>query len=171
MSDSLDKIQSEVSNLLNEKIPSLIAAALKEAQEEFFWALPEKDKRFELTDYFFEGDSFYHWEKYSTQSINKTGLNIFTFESDPCGTAPIIGNFGGHPICVSFFWYLVNGHYVCFYNPTSNVVNWKMVEKWITKRKRDNVLILRNFSYYFDDFRTWGPWKSLQEINKKINNF
>lgn len=38
------------------------------------------------------------------------------------------------PVCVSVTWNLLDGHLIAFYDPTSQVVDHRMVEKYI----RDN---------------------------------
>jgi hypothetical protein len=42
-----------------------------------------------------------------------------------------IGELDGRPVFVAFNYAKINGQLVVFYNPTSQVVDWEMVEKWI----------------------------------------
>lgn len=44
-----------------------------------------------------------------------------------------VGTFAEHPVFVSFSWNFINGFPVCFYEPTSLVVNHKMVRDYIDK--------------------------------------
>jgi hypothetical protein len=44
-----------------------------------------------------------------------------------------IGELAGRPIWVTLFWNTINGKKVLFYEATSQVVDYEMVENWIRK--------------------------------------
>jgi len=37
----------------------------------------------------------------------------------------------GRPICICLSWNRVNGHLVCFWNATSQLVDYKLIDKWL----------------------------------------
>jgi hypothetical protein len=47
------------------------------------------------------------------------------------GRSVTIGIVGGNPVCVSLFWNFLDGHPVLFYECTSRMCDWHMVEKFI----------------------------------------
>lgn len=94
------------------------------------------DPRFKDTEYVVEADSFATqalWEKFSTQSMYKTPQNTYHWEQDCRGFMETIGHVNKMPVCVTFFWYKINGHLILFYNATSQVVDHRMVEDWLDK--------------------------------------
>lgn len=46
------------------------------------------------------------------------------------GILPTIGKLDGRPIVVSLFWARINGKMVLFYEPTSQLVDHLMIDKW-----------------------------------------
>ena len=42
-----------------------------------------------------------------------------------------IGKCAGMPVFVSVIFSVIDGHVVLFYEPTSQVVDWRMVEEWL----------------------------------------
>lgn len=49
------------------------------------------------------------------------------------GYAPIIGYINERPICLSFFLNYIDNVPVLFYNGCSQLVDYKMIEDWLTK--------------------------------------
>lgn len=45
-----------------------------------------------------------------------------------------IGYIQEYPVCVSFHFALINGKKVCFYHPTSRMVDHQMIEDWLMSR-------------------------------------
>lgn len=89
------------------------------------------DMRFEHTDYVVD-DVDYHglWEKWHYQ----WGI---PFEQDFMGAWRQIGVVADRPICVNVFWYFVGGDgkdfpgfRVAVVEPTSQLVDHKMIEEW-----------------------------------------
>lgn len=37
----------------------------------------------------------------------------------------------GRPVNLSLFWDIIDGHYICFYDCCSQVVDWAMIDKWL----------------------------------------
>lgn len=84
------------------------------------------DPRFKETEFLIEADNFSRfalWQEWHGKVL---------WEQDS-GVIYTIGEFGGEPVCVEFSWNFINGHRVCFYHPTSQVVNWIMVREWVEK--------------------------------------
>jgi hypothetical protein len=104
------------------------------------------DPRFSKTEFAVEGDSFvYHalWGKYSTETLYKTPMSVVRWEEDCMGTVTQIGyldtigevggRMRGRPININFRWAKLNGHSIMFYDPCSQLVDYKMVEDWLDK--------------------------------------
>lgn len=53
-----------------------------------------------------------------------------TWQQENMGHWQKIGECGGHPVCISLFWNVVNGRRVLFYEGTSRVVDYEMIERW-----------------------------------------
>lgn len=49
------------------------------------------------------------------------------------GLLRTIGELDDRPICVSLLWSLLNGKPVCFYEATSQVVDYELVNEWRNK--------------------------------------
>lgn len=66
-----------------------------------------------------------------------------------------IGSFHGRPIAVTLTFQFIDGHKVCFYDGTSELVDWKMINEWLDKKapgiKRTNA---SNFHHCLDHIRT-----------------
>lgn len=54
------------------------------------------------------------------------------------------------PVCVNMHWNLLNGHPVCFYDAMSQVVDYRMVEKYIDARVQRTTNAM-NFSHCAHD--------------------
>lgn len=55
------------------------------------------------------------------------------WEQDNPGYLYTVGWVDKRPVCVSFVWNRIKGHLVCFYEPTSQIVDHELVEKYINK--------------------------------------
>lgn len=64
------------------------------------------------------------WEKHQDK---KTWLSSGT------GFGATVGHLDGRPVCVSFFKATINGHKILFIDPTSEVVDHKMIQEWLVK--------------------------------------
>jgi len=94
------------------------------------------DPRFKDTEFVVEADDYARqslWERYSTQALHPTELNTIRWEQDCMGTCSTIGQIADCPVVVTFFWAKLNGHLICFYHPTSAVVDHRMVNNYLEK--------------------------------------
>lgn len=83
------------------------------------------DKRFSQTHYVVEANSFEQlslWEKY-----HKT----HSWVEDNQGLLLTIGHFHNNPICISISWATVNNKLIMFFEPTSTIVNYNIIDKWL----------------------------------------
>lgn len=55
----------------------------------------------------------------------------YPWKRDTIGWGPQVGSVSGRPVCVSLRWSTVGGQRVCFVDPTSELVDYKLVEKWL----------------------------------------
>lgn len=92
------------------------------------------DPRFPCTQYFVEADSFTRvslWNTYAKKgkaTLLTHDLPRYEWEDCTTGASLQLGTCDGRPVCVAFFWALINGAVVCFYDATSQVVDWQLVE-------------------------------------------
>ena|SRR5581483_3409967 len=95
------------------------------------------DPRFKDTEYVVEADSYAMqslWERWSTEALHKhKDFNFINWRQDSMGSCVHIGDLDKRPVVVTFFWAKLNGHLVVFWEATSEVVDYKMVEEWLGK--------------------------------------
>jgi hypothetical protein len=85
------------------------------------------------------------WEKYHYRP-EVGSVYIETWEDIAMGHGITLASMGNMPICVSVRYSILNGHKVMFYTATSEVVNHRIIGKWIehhTSHLRKNGRMLR----------------------------
>jgi len=90
------------------------------------------DERFLDTVYFVEATSFelqILWQRNDA----KKRRNRVKWEEDLRGLFLVIGDFYGRPVTVRFSFAKLNGKRVCFYEASSQVVNYEMVREFLEK--------------------------------------
>lgn len=105
----------------------------KELKENLAY-INEIDSRLVNTFYAIEADSYachMIWAEYFF-NIPKDKRK-FEFVQEPVGISFEIGRIEKRPIMLSFRWYTINGHLVLFYDCTSQLADWKMVNEWLNK--------------------------------------
>lgn len=60
-----------------------------------------------------------------------------SWEQNAAGYLPTIGELDGRPVCVSLFVNTIDGHKILFIEPTSQVVDHKMIEQWLKETLPD----------------------------------
>ncbi len=126
--------------------------------------IPFDDPRVKFTDYFVESEEYHLvWQQFNSSK------EVFQWEQDS-GVGTQIASFAGCPIWISLHWVLVNGNFICFYYPTSEVIHWKLVEDWI-KNVFDKSTRLSAQNVYNMAVTSQGKWKSLEEIRRAIGGF
>lgn len=90
------------------------------------------ESRLAKTFFIVEATSFEQqtiWEK------NRNGRfsSILEWESINDGWLIEVGEINKKPCCVSVGWAKIEGYLVMFYYPTSRMVDWQMIEKWLDK--------------------------------------
>lgn len=71
------------------------------------------------------------WVDYSTESDRPMNRECTVRWQQLTGELATIGTYTKRPICVSISWVRINGFIVMFYEPTSELVDWRMVKKWL----------------------------------------
>ncbi len=66
----------------------------------------------------FNNNTFPLWKRKSWEDVN-------------VGRSATIGSCAGKPVCISLRYITINNKLVCFYNATSVVVDYNMVEEWL----------------------------------------
>lgn len=82
-----------------------------------------------------EANNFeYHalWGKYSTESECEWPTK-YTWESNPSGMGAEVGKIDNRSVFLSLRTANVNGKKILFYEATSVLVDWDMIEKWLNK--------------------------------------
>lgn len=95
----------------------------------------EDKPKFDSTEYMVEATSFEKyalWKMYSNEALYKNKHNVIKWEQGS-GRMYTLGELDGRPITVCFFWDKLNGHNICFYEATSQVVDHELVEEWLDK--------------------------------------
>lgn len=88
------------------------------------------DELLEEVDYAVEANSFESqclWQKVS----NQEGIN---WESCPCGKMLTLGMVDDMPVCMSIFINKINNIPVMFYEMTSQVVDYRLVDKFLEEK-------------------------------------
>jgi hypothetical protein len=92
-------------------------------------------KRLKETQFVVEATSnemYMFWEKFSDEAMYKNpNSNKFKFEQLNPGVAETIGYLDGRPVCISMFWYKIDGVMIMFWDCTSQVADHAMIEKWL----------------------------------------
>jgi len=78
----------------------------------------------EASDY----ERFRLWQEFHSQAK--------CWEQETRGSMITVGHISGRPICVQLSWNAINGKRVLFYNASSQLVDWVMIEEWLV----DNAL-------------------------------
>lgn len=76
------------------------------------------------------------------------------WEQSLSGPLVTVGELDGRPVCISVFVHTIGGHRVVFMEPTSQVVDHKMIEEWLLEHLPDSAMRQN----------TWGDGK--RYINK-----
>ncbi len=74
---------------------------------------------------FVEATSFeYHqlWKEWEDKSTWKQNLS---------GYGQVVGHLDSRPVFISLITAVIEGHKVLFIDPTSEVVDWKLIETWL----------------------------------------
>ena len=93
----------------------------------------------DLKDAFFVVEASNH----EIQFIWKEWNQAIPMEQDGSGFGREVGTCGGLPVMVTFFRFKIWGKWIVFYEPTSQVIDHRLIDNWIKK----NVLV---------HMSTWG---------------
>jgi len=66
------------------------------------------------------------WQEY-TQELN------YSWKQNCSGYLEYVGLFHSRPICINLRTSVVNGHKILFWEATSQLVDYKMIDKWMEK--------------------------------------
>lgn len=79
-------------------------------------------------------EMFMLWEKFSDEAMYKNpDFNKYRFEQMNPGLSLQVGKLAGMPVCMSLFWWKINGVQIMVVEGTSQVVDHRMIEKWLEK--------------------------------------
>jgi hypothetical protein len=87
------------------------------------------------TRHLVEADDFSRralWEGWVCDDYPRKGKPLVWEQQNP-GVLTTIGHVNGLPVCVCLTWAKIEGAMVCFYDVTSRMVDWSMVDEWRAK--------------------------------------
>lgn len=84
-----------------------------------------------LGDYFRRAEYLVEISSFERQSLWSKYHNDYTWEDNNMGFNRQIGIIDDRPICVTFYLHKINGLNVLFYEATSQLVDWKMIEDYL----------------------------------------
>lgn len=73
------------------------------------------------------------WSNHSNESEHALYRKTYDWEQLNPGSLTTIGQYTRRPVCVNINYVRINGQVVMFYEPTSELVDWRMVRKWLDK--------------------------------------
>lgn len=88
---------------------------------------PPEDPRFKETFFLVEASSF---EK---QSLWERWNDLLVWEDQNRGCIGQVGILDDRSVVISVFWANIEGKLVAFWEPTSQVVDYKMIEEWFAQ--------------------------------------
>lgn len=90
------------------------------------------ESRLSKTLFIVEATSF---EQHSIWEKNRDGrfASHFEWQHIPDGWLVEVGEINSKPCCISVSWAKIEGYLVMFYHPTSRMVDWQMIEAWISE--------------------------------------
>ena len=98
------------------------------------------ENRLKHTFFLVEANSFEQhelWSRYSPQSIYETtyrgkpAYNKVNWEEWNHGWGVHVGEVYKRPIYISVMWARIEGKFVCFWYPTSEMVDYRKINKWL----------------------------------------
>lgn len=92
------------------------------------------EKRLEQTFYLVEAshhEQFSLWERWAAQSQCCRGLHLRWEQSN--GYIVTVGKVNKRPVCVHMSWDIIEDQPVCFWEPTSELVDHVLINQWFEK--------------------------------------
>jgi hypothetical protein len=97
------------------------------------------DPRFEDTVFVVEANSYERlslWSKHCHQGSTESTLakyKRYEWEQDNFGLTVEVGKIDNKPISITFFWFIIEGHRVAFYERNSWYIDLYQVDEWLKK--------------------------------------
>jgi hypothetical protein len=79
-------------------------------------------------------EKFYLWARYSDQSVTRHNSDRSVTWETLESSFYTVGHLENRPIVVSISWHRINNYVVMFYEATSKLVDWAMIESWLAKQ-------------------------------------
>lgn len=92
-----------------------------------------KDDKCDQTLFLVEADSFATLRLWQDWSSEATGNNC-EWKQDSTSYVEEVGRIGERPVCAMISWYLIENIRVGFWEATSMVVDYEIIENWLRKR-------------------------------------
>jgi hypothetical protein len=105
----------------------------KKKKKMTFWINPEDKKLFKDVVFLVDAsytEHFFLWKE-NFHELTRQYYAVKTWEDEGMGHSINIGEINKRPVCVTLFYTEINGHRVMFYEGTSQVVDHKMIERWL----------------------------------------
>ena len=99
--------------------------------------MPNGPEKIKQTEYLVEATSnevLDIWRTYCDTSFHPhEGMKKYSWEQMNPGWAPTIGQLDGRPVRISMFWNRLDGHMIGFWEATSQVVDYRMIDEWFAR--------------------------------------
>jgi hypothetical protein len=80
---------------------------------------------FDSTDFVVEADEFARFQ------LNIIWRHRVKWDFDPRCYTVNVGTFAGYPVNICLQFAMLNGKRIMFYSPSSQIVNYEMIDKWL----------------------------------------
>lgn len=131
---------------------------------DFSWL--DSEEKMRRTAVWVEGDSHDFWARYNVRynvpdkDLQKIGLTWLVsgglkWHQVGVGAFHTVGADYGRPVCISIFWYFIEGVPVAVWEPTSEIVNYPMIEKCLKSFGAHRHIKYANLGYNSIDSNNW----------------
>jgi hypothetical protein len=106
-------------------------------------------------------ESLQIWDDFSNPESQYCDVRPRMDWNEVHGWLETIGRLDNRPICISIRIVELNGHRVAFWEATSQLVDYEMIEQWFEKKypylKRTDAMNVHNAIHYIDKLSTGKP--------------
>jgi len=93
--------------------------------------MAEYKEYFDKTEFLVEGSMSL---AYRLHYEDNGDSNSKHWKSSNGGTFYTVGKINDLPVCIQVGWYTIGSTVCCFYEPTSRIVDWNMIEEFLKKK-------------------------------------
>ncbi len=144
------------------------------------FAFLDAEEKMRRTAVWLEGDSHEFWAYFNvrnnmeTEDLKRLGLTWLVETKEKwyqvgVGTFQEVGEDHGRPVCISIFWYLIDGVPVGVWEPASQIVNHELIEKFLKKYGAFRRIKYANLGWNTFDYNNIGNARNFAvEVSKAM---